>query len=155
MNIGIIVHSFSGNTLSVAEKLAEKLKSMGHEVHIERIQVKGGEQQNLAGFTLENPPEAARYGALVFGAPVRGFSLSPVMSAYLKGISPVTGKKVACFATKHFANNWTGGKSAIETMRKSCAEKGGNVVGTGVVFWKSSKKDAMTKELIESFSGLF
>jgi len=39
MNIGIIVYSWSGNTLSVAEKLQEKLSAAGHSVALEQVSV--------------------------------------------------------------------------------------------------------------------
>ena len=38
MNVGIIVYSKTGNTLSVAEKLQEAIRSAGHTVNIERIE---------------------------------------------------------------------------------------------------------------------
>jgi hypothetical protein len=41
MNIGIIVHSETGNTHSVATTLKEKLAAAGHTVSIERLKVVG------------------------------------------------------------------------------------------------------------------
>lgn len=38
MNIGIIVYSISGHTLSVAAKLGEKLSAAGHAVTLERLE---------------------------------------------------------------------------------------------------------------------
>lgn len=37
MKIGIILHSQTGNTLSVANKLKEKLISLGHTVNLEQV----------------------------------------------------------------------------------------------------------------------
>ena len=37
MNIGIIVYSQAGKTLSVAEKIGDKLREKGHSVQIERV----------------------------------------------------------------------------------------------------------------------
>ena len=41
MNIGLIVYSLSGNTLSVAMKLTEKLSAAGHAVTLERVETVG------------------------------------------------------------------------------------------------------------------
>ena len=46
MNICIVVHSFTGNTLMVAEKLASRLREKGHTVDLERLEVVGGEDRN-------------------------------------------------------------------------------------------------------------
>ena len=42
MNIGMIIHSQTGNTHSVAMKLKEKLSAAGHAVDLERLKVVGG-----------------------------------------------------------------------------------------------------------------
>jgi len=41
MNIGIIVYSQTGNTLSVAKKLEERLSAAGHSVNLEQVTVAG------------------------------------------------------------------------------------------------------------------
>jgi NAD(P)H dehydrogenase (quinone) len=155
MKIGIIVHSFTGNTLAVAEKIQSSLLSSGHEAVIERLVIAGGEQPNVAQFLIEDPPDESRYDALIFGAPVRGFSISPVISAYLKQLTSLKDKKVACFVTKQLNSNWTGGKSAIDAMTKLCESKGGSVAGTGVVFWKSKNRDHEIDSLVQQLSSLF
>lgn len=155
MKIGIIIHSYSGNTYSVAQKLQEKLLKDGHLVDIERIKLIGGEQPNNKQFQIETPPEVDRYDALIFGAPVRGFSISPVIAAYLKQLSTLRDKKVVCFVTKHLPFNWTGGKSAIAGMKSICESKGGTIAGTGIVFWKSKNREKEMDTLVEKLSNLF
>lgn len=46
MNICIVVHSFTGNTMSLAEDLLKGLVSKGNSVVIERLEVIGGEDRN-------------------------------------------------------------------------------------------------------------
>ena len=41
MNIGIIVYSQTGNTLSVAKKLEEKLSLAGHSATLEQVKAIG------------------------------------------------------------------------------------------------------------------
>ena len=155
MKIGIIVHSFTGNTDSVARKFQEKLQQAGHTAEVERLAIKGGEQTNNLQFVLENPPAVSAYDALIFGAPVRGFSISPVISAYLNQLDSLKDKKVACFVTKQLNSNWTGGKRAIAGMKTICQAKGGQVVGTGVVFWKSKTRENDIEALADQFCRLF
>ena len=155
MKIGIIIHSYTGNTFAVAQKFQEKLLRAGHLAEIERIRIKGGEQPNNKQFIIENPPAANKYDALIFGAPVRGFSISPVISSYLQQLSSLKDKKVACFVTKQLNSNWTGGTRAITGMKNICESKGCAVAGTGVVFWKSKNREIEIDELAEKLCRLF
>lgn len=154
MKIGIIVHSQTNNTYSVAEKLQEKRKEAGNEVELERVSMVGGDKPQGKDIRIENPPEVAGYDALIFGAPVHAFSLAPAMKVYLDEIPPIQDKKVALFVTKNLRFEWTGGTRAIGQMRKICQSQGGKIVGTGVVVW-NKERDKKIAELAESFSKLF
>ena len=155
MRLGIIVHSYTGNTFSVAEKLQAKLIETGHQAEIERIKIVGGEQPNSVQFQIENPPDAGQYDALIVGGPVRGFSVSPVIAAYLQQVSSLKDKKVACFVTKHLSSSWTGGNRALKSMKSFCEAKGGTVAGTGIIFWKSKDRDREIDALAEKMCSLF
>lgn len=154
MKIAIIVHSYTGNTLAVAQKIQDRLVQAGHLAEIEQIKIKGGEQPNNPSFTIDNPLIPGGYDSYIFGAPVRGFSISPVISAYLNQISSLKDQKVACFVTKQLNSNWTGGNRAITSMKNICESKGGIVVTTGIVFSKSKNRDAMIGELADRICGL-
>jgi NAD(P)H dehydrogenase (quinone) len=155
MKIGIIVHSQTGNTYAVALKVQEKLTAAGHSVDVERLKFTGGDQPGLKSVELENPPDASRYDALVFGAPVHAFSLSKGMDAYLSQIPSLQGKKIACFVTKGLRFNWTGGSQAISKMKKICESKGATVcAATGIVVW-SQERDTQIADLAETVSRCF
>ena len=155
MKIGIIVHSFTGNTLAVAREIRNKLTQSGHLAEIEQIKIFGGEEPNNTQILLENPPEVSKYDALIFGAPVRGFSISPVISSYLKQVSSLDKKRVACFVTKQLNSYWTGGKRAINSMKELCETKDGNIVGTGVIFWRSKTRISEIELLAEKLCDYF
>lgn len=155
MKVGVIVHSYSGNTLSVAEKIKESLLKVGHSIDIVRIQIIGGENPGNRQFEIENPPEVNNYDALIFGAPVRGFSISPVIAAYLNQLHSLKDKKAACFVTKKLSSDWTGGKKAIALMKDICESKGGIVVGMGTVCWKSKNRENEIDVLTEKLCSLF
>ncbi|MHB1314482.1 MAG: flavodoxin family protein [Christensenellales bacterium] len=155
MRIGIIVHSLSGNTLAVAEKLKERLADKGHAAVIERVKVVGEENPQLTQFTLDSPPDISAYDACCFGAPVRGFSISPVIAAYLNQISSLEGKKVACFVTKTLPGAWTGGNRAIRQMKELCVAKKGSMQASSVVCW--TKKDVVPRisKAVEALADMF
>lgn len=152
MKIGIIVYSQTGNTLSVAEKLKEKLGQEGHSAKIERVTVAGGRKSGERRFQLEVQPEVGQYDALVFGSAVEAFSLSPVLRSYLAGVDSIQGKQVACLVTQFFPYPWMGGNRAIRQMRRICESKGASVCGSAIVNWAGSRRAKTTAQAIEDLT---
>jgi len=155
MNIGIIIYSQTGNTNSVALKLKEKLSTAGHSVGIEKIEISGELGPRATNFQLKTRPDVDKYDALVFGAPVQAFSLSPAMKSYLMQIASLKSKKVACFVTKHLPFYWTGGNQAINKMKKICESKDGTVCGSEMVIWSSAHREKKITDMVEKLSRLF
>jgi flavodoxin len=155
MNIGIIVHSLTGNTYSVAERLMETLVEHGHSVSIEKLTAVNDKEQNIRKVKLTNIPKIDSYEALIFGAPVRGFALSPIMKAYLSHIPCIQGKKVECFVTEFFPYPWMGGNSAIKQMKEICESKGATVIKTGIVNWSSKKRNEQISTIVENQNKVF
>lgn len=155
MNIGILVYSQTGNTLSVAEKLKAALESKGHDACIESI-TNEGEISPGKPVTLVSVPDPAKYDALVFAAPVMAFSLNPVMKEYLQQIPPIKGKKAGVFSTQQFPANWMGGNRAMKTMSVLLSAKGAQAFRGGVVHWKDEKKrSAQAEEVIAALCKAF
>ena len=155
MNIGIVVHSWSGNTLSVAERLKERLAAASHSVALEQVGLVGERKRGARDFQLEALPDLAPYDAVVFGAAVEAFSLSPVLTEALKRIDSLAGKKVACLVTQQFPYPWMGGNRAIRQMERLCAAKGGAVVGSAVVNWVGCRREPTTARAVDRLSALF
>jgi len=155
MNIGIIVHSQTGHTYSVAQKLMERLIAAGHSANLERIISAGTVRPGVKDVQLETRPEVDSYDALVFGAPVYGFSLSPVMTSYLNQIVSLKSKKVACVVTQFFPFPWMGGNRAIGQMKEICESKGAEVFGSAIVNWSSFRRHRQIIESVDRLSGLF
>lgn len=155
MNIGIIVFSQTGHTHSVALRLQERLSAAGHLASIEQVEISGELGSGVSNFQLKTTPEVDTYDALVFGGPVLGFALSPAMKAYLAQIASLEGKKVACFVTKSLPFYWTGGNQAVNTMRKLCESKGGEVCGSGIVIWSGARRERMITDVVERLCRLF
>ena len=155
MNIGIIIYSWSGNTLSVAERLKEKLSAGGHLVTLEQVTVVGERERGAKEFQLAALPDITLYDGIVFGSAVEAFSLSPVLTEALKTIGSLEGKKIACLVTQFFPYPWMGGNRAIGQMRKLCKSKGAAIAGSAVVNWAKSRRERTTAEAVERLSGLF
>lgn len=151
MKIGLFVHSHTGNTLTVAELLRDKLLNSGHIVELRKLEPVGGENTNeidinKINFTPE--PDMSGYDYIIIGAPVRGFSISPVLAAYLSKVSSLKEQKIDLFVTQAFPYAWMGGNNAIKQMRNACERKGAIVERTSIINWRSKKKDTEIKELI-------
>jgi flavodoxin len=150
MKIGIIVYSQTGNTLSVAEKLKNRLTTAGNTVNIEKVTAaQDGKGGGFAPVEMKTAPNAALYDMVVFGAPVMGASLHPVMKEYLSQLDSVKGKKAACFVTEGFPYPWMGGNRSVGQMKKICESKGINVIETGIVNWSKNRREKTTNEVLE------
>ena len=140
MRIGIFVHSQTGNTYGVALKLKEQLTTNGHTVDLERLNIPDAVQPGTA-VTFAALPDFQKYDALVFGAPVQGFSLSPGMTSFLQQVGPIQNKKAACLMTQHFPYPWMGGNRAIGQMKTLCESKGATPCATAIVNWKNKRRE--------------
>ena len=83
MNIGLIVYSRTGHTLSVAARLGEALSVAGHAVKLEQVEAAGPVRPGATNVPLKTAPQIERYEALVFGTPVQGGTPAPPMATYL------------------------------------------------------------------------
>jgi NAD(P)H dehydrogenase (quinone) len=153
MNIGIIIYSRSGNVRGVAEELKKKLDAGGHTVRIDEITLTGEFSQR--DFQLARCPDVEGYDGIIFGGAVNAFSLNVVMKAYLQRIGSLTGKPVACFATKFLPGKWTGGNQAVRQMKTLCKARGAVVKGSGVINLKNADKDAIIADVVDSVAGVF
>lgn len=153
MNIGIIVYSQTGHTLSVAEKLGKQLEEKGSTVSIEQIFISGEAAPDKFEFTTA--PDVSPYDALIFGAPVQGFRLCTVMETYLQQLPALNGKETAFLITKQLPFSWTGGTKAVSTMKKICQDKGAQVRGAEIAFWSKSKQDESVNKCVNNLSRMF
>lgn len=155
MNIGIMVFSKTGNTLSVAEKLRDTLFEKGHKVTLEQVTASNGVEMDPKKVVLSNSPSTQGYDMLVFAGPVYGFGLAAVMKTYLQGVPSLEGKLLAGFVTQAFPFPGMGGKQAISGMEKLVKAKGGTLSATGVVNWMfAGKRKALIAETVETIAAI-
>ena len=152
MNVGIIVYSHTGNTLSVAQKLEKALKAAGHEASIARVEPVNDDPQSGAPVSLKSAPDISLYDAVIFASPVRGFSLAPVMKLYLSQMSSMTGKKSYCFVTQHLKKAWMGGNHAVRQIKNACKAKGSDILSSGIVNWSGDARDHQINDIVRRLS---
>ena len=157
MKIGIIVHSQSGHTLLVGEKLREKLQNGGHEVTLERFQNTEPPEgpQKPEHIRLDHIPNAAGYDALIFCAWVQGFDLCPGFHLCLKQIPDFDTNNVSCFVTEQFPYKWMCGSRALSKMKQFLEEKGAKISASGVINWGNKKRDQQIDKLVARFSSQY
>ena len=145
------MHSDTGHTLSVAEKLKSKLISLNHDVNIEKVIALNDKEEQATNIQLQNIPDINEYDFIFFAAPVRAFNISPVISKYLSQLSSLEKRKIICFVTMFFPFKWMGGKNAISKMKIMCEEKNGEVIDVGIINWKKIDREKNINEMIENF----
>lgn len=155
MKIGLIIYSHTGNTRTVAQKIAEKLNASDQEVKIEEIAISGNTPAQAGKFELTAIPAVEDYEALIFGSPVQAFALNPVMKAYLEQLVSLQGKAVAIFVTKQLPMLWLGGTGAVAAMKNICEAKGAKVLGTEIVVWSEKKRQESIQKCVENIGRLF
>lgn len=148
MNIGIIVYSLSGHSLSVAAELKDKLSASGHGVVMERIETVGPASAANEKADLIYRPAIEKYDALVFGFPVRGGAIPPPMASYLEGIPSLRNKKVHSFVTHFFRKEW-GANQTNSALKAICEAKGAQICYMGEITWFSLNRRKIMFQVID------
>ena len=141
MKAGIFVHSNTGNTYHVAQRLKEKLDEKGCISDLKRI-------------SFSSYPEAPSHDWIIFASPVHGGNISDDMKAYLSQIKSLKDKKVSCLVTQFFPSPRMGGDKAIAQMKEILESKGALVKGTGIVNWMSLRRKKKINDVTENISAL-
>lgn len=154
MNVGIIVYSHTGNTLSVAQKLEQALKAAGHSATIERIEPVNNDLRSSGPAKLKSAPDVGPYDAVIFASPVQAFSLAPVMRLYLSQVSSLAGKKVYCFVTQQLKKAWLGGNRAVRQIKSACRAKGADIIISGIVNWSGDTRDKQIDDIVNRLGAI-
>ena len=155
MNIGIIIYSQTGHTLTVAQEIQKKIEAVGHSAKIDQVTIVGDAGPGARDVQFSNVPAVDDYDAVIFGSPVQAFSLAAPTAAYLNQIPSLQDKRVACFVTKQLPFHWTGGNRAIRTMKNLCDAKGASICGTQIVVWSKSRREESTRRCVDNLVKLF
>lgn len=140
MRIGIVIYSETGNTLSVAQRIIDRLTAAGNVAVLERIKPVGKPNPSVKDVSYESIPDLGSYEALIFGSPVQGFSLAVGMSKLIPQLQSLNGKRAAVFATQHLPFAWLGGNRAVSQMSSLLKEKGASASIAGIVNWSGKSR---------------
>lgn len=149
LKIQIIVHSATGHTLEIADEIHMRLKSLGHQVVFSRIVAKNDREGNYTRIVLIQCPPIEAVDGYIIASPVRAFSLSPVIKAYLTTIKSFNKRPVFVFVTEFFPFKWMGGNQAIRQLKSLVEQKHGQVFDTSIINWSNSNRKLMIKETIK------
>ena len=152
MNVGIIVYSQTGNTLSVAQRLEHDIRAKGHEVSLSKVEPVQNTSPSSAPIELKSSPDISLYDVIIFASPVQAFSLSPAMKFYLSQVSSLTGKKVCCFVTQQLKKAWLGGNHAVRQIKSACQIKGADITVSGIVNWSSDMREQQINDVVSRLS---
>lgn len=149
MKIGIVIHTKTGNTYQCAVQIQASLEKSGHQVSLLRLKSQNDMVSSSDMVQLLNPPDLSGFDGLVIGAPVRAFSASAVILAFLGQLPSLKGKKTFCFASQFFPFGAWGGKQAIAKMSRVCQDRGANLVGHAIVNWTSPRRQSQISQLVD------
>ncbi len=132
MNICMMVHSLTGNTMKLAETLADALTKTGHKVTVIQLQtdvpLKYGSIRQKPRFEITNLPSVAEYDAVCAGGPVWGFGPSPVIFQAIRQLDKPEGKMFLPFTTMGFPFACLGGNNTLKIMGREAAARGAKVL---------------------------
>lgn len=155
MNIGIIIFSKTGNTLSVGKKLHDTLLTKGHSVVLNQVTASDDTELDPEKILPTNSPSTQGYDMIVFAAPVHSAKLPGAMQAYLQQIPSLEAKLVAGFVTQLFPFPSWGGNQTIQALDNLLRLKGSKLSATGVINWLfPRKRKALIAETIEKITAL-
>ena len=151
MKIAIVIYSYTGNTFSIGTKIVRFLQGKNHDVQLIRVNV-DDDQPSKTEIQLGEIDSITPFDKVIFGSPVRAFSLAPAMIKYLQQLESLNGKTVSCFVTKQLPFAWTGGSSALNKMVNLCKDKGAEIDKTGIINWSNKNREQMIDQLVKEFA---
>lgn len=150
MRIGIVIYSETGNTLSVAQGIIDRLTAAGNVAVLERVNPLEKPNPSSKQVSYERIPDLGGYDALVFGSPVQAFSLALGMAKLIPQLKPLNGKRAAVFATQQLPFAWLGGNRAVSQMSALLKEKGASVSVAGSVNWSGKARQEQIASVIDN-----
>ncbi|SCZ77140.1 flavodoxin family protein [Acidaminobacter hydrogenoformans] len=141
MTIGIIIHSKTGHTLSVAETLKASLSSAGRPAVLLRI---------------EDQPDYDSFDAILLGSHTEGFMLAQEMVAYLTALPEKTlsQKKTVLLITHAFPLHAMGGNQAMAGLRKLVEAKGAKVVAEKIIDWSRPGRERQIEAAVKQITSI-
>ena len=156
MKIGIIVHSKTGHSLQVANQLKQSMVRSGHQVEVMQLEASNDGETKVNAVRLTSFPDFSPYELIIFGAPVRGGRLSPVLQAYLAQLPSLQGRKVMGYVTQAFPFPSLGGNQAINNFTEILKAKNAELINSAIINWMvKGTRNKQIADVINSFGGKY
>ena len=152
MNIGILVHSKTGNTLSVVKLLEERLRKNGHTVSIERIVPDNEDQPDKSKVMLVSAPSASKFDSIILAGPVHGFSPTPAIIKWIEGSGDLSGRNIPLVITQQLPFPFMGGNRTVRKLTELLQTQGATVPVSSIVNWGSGKRQMLTDNAVNKVS---
>jgi hypothetical protein len=150
MKFGFLIHSQSGNTLSIAHRLSDVLTQKGHEVFVTHIKSRDVNRSMQFPQEIEivqdNLPEEV--DVLFVGGWVQAFSLCRGLQYYLNHFN-VRSNEINLFLTHHFPYEWMGGTNAMKQLKRLVLKANVKVVDDVIFNWSRKNNQNKIQEWIE------
>ena len=153
MKIGILVYSYTGNTLSVAERIKDQIEKNGDQAQLHRITCVNGAPNGQKKILLKEIPDVSEYDKLIIVAPINGFSICKALKIYFES-NKINASEVNCFVTQQFKNAHFGGNRGILQISKIVSTQGAVIKNTAIVHWSSKNRSDQidsTAQLLSQF----
>lgn len=154
MNIQLIVHSQTGNTLFVANALKSAVESINPDITLTHVEANNEREMNLSKVAISSIPDCTEADLIVLGGPVRGASPSPAILKTISSLGSLEGKKCVVFTTEFFPFDWMGGKRAVTMMEKELTARGAQVTRNAIIHWKRRDRIKQIDQFIDDFKKL-
>lgn len=152
MKVALVIHSYTGNTMGIADRIGASLVKKGHEVSLFHLKAKNENPNQIKGIELDSIPSLKGFDHVILGAPTRGMDLSMVMQLYLNTLTD--GHQTAyCYVTHFFPFKWMGGSQSIKKFLKLSDQKL-EMEKTAIINWKNKNRDKDIDCLVYQFSDL-
>lgn len=147
MKIGIIVYSYTNNTLSIAKELESGLSKRGYDIELKSVKAQN-ENPNATSYHLVNVPSIEDYDAIIFATCVRGFDCAPILKEYIQSLKTLRNKKVAGFVSQFFPFDAMGGNQSLNTLENLVLQKGAELYKLGSIHTKFRNKEKQIIKMI-------
>jgi len=151
MIIGILVYSYTGNTLMVAEKIKKQILKNGDSAQIHKVTCINGDPNGRQTLVLKDVPDLSGYNKLIIGAPINGFSLCKAMKIYFQ-MNKIKASQVNCFVTQYFKSAHFGGNRGIKQISEHIVKQGVKVNNTAIIHWSSKDRDKQIENAAQLLS---
>lgn len=154
MNIQLIVHSQTGNTLFVANALKAAVESINPDITLTHVEANNEREMDISKIAISKLPDISVADLIVIGGPVRGANASPAILKTIDNLGVIQGKKCVVFTTEFFPFDWMGGRRAVSMMEKELSSRGAQVARHAIIHWKRKDRKKQIDQFITDFKTL-